>query len=194
MLSFNQISHRKYLQSLKWQEIRAAALNHYGKTCSKCGEFGTDVHHLRYPSVQGEEGMEDLEVLCRDCHEAIHGIQRGNGSCEAVHVQSLYNYLTEKHKKIIAEKLNIPVSFIFMCDSLEGKKARNMALKMLNVGSYYGLYETKENEKYLTKKESSSLKLNQKRKDTKSQKSLEKARIQNNPRLYRKLSNEEKKN
>lgn len=194
MLSINQISHRRYLQSSKWQEVRSAALRHHGKVCDKCGEFGTDVHHLRYPDVQGEEKMEDLQVLCRDCHEAIHGIQRGNGCHEAVHVQSLFNYLTDKHKQIISEKLNIPASFIFMCDSLEGKMARNMALKMLNVGSYYGLYETKDNEKYLTKKESSSLKLKQKRKDIKSQKNLEKARIQNNPRLYKKLKNEKEKN
>jgi len=194
MLSINQISHRRYLQSSKWQEVRNVALRHYGKTCNKCGDYATDVHHLYYPDVKGEEEMEDLEVLCRDCHEAIHGIERGNGCDEVVHVQSLYNYLTDKHKKIISEKLNIPVAFVFMCDSLEGKRARNMALKMLNVGGYYGLEKKNENEKYLTREESLNLKRKQKRKQIKSQKKFEKARIENNPRLYRKLNNEKEKN
>jgi len=194
MLSINQISHRRYLQSSKWQEVRSAALIHYGKTCNKCGDYATDVHHLRYPDVQGEEEMGDLEVLCRDCHEAIHGIERGNGNNEAVHVQSLYNYLTAKHREIISQRLNIPVSFVFMSDSLEGKRARNMALQMLNVGSYYGLEKKNENKKYFTREESLNLKRKQERKQIKSQKKFEKVRIENNPRLHRKLNYETQKN
>lgn len=183
MLSFNQISHRKYLQSSKWQEIRTAALNHYGKTCNKCGDYATDVHHLRYPDVQGEEKMEDLEILCRDCHEAIHGIQRGNGFDNIVHVQSLYNYLTDKHKKIISEKLNIPAAFVFMCDSLEGKMARNMAVKMLNVSGYYGLEKKNKDETYITLEESRRRQEKEKRKEIKKRKAWEKLLLQSNPKL-----------
>ena len=193
-LSVDQISHRRYLQSSTWQDVRDKALKHYGKTCNKCGDYATDVHHLHYPDVQGEEEMDDLEVLCRDCHEAIHAIQRGNRFDDEVHVQSLYNYLTEKHKKIISEKLNIPVSFIFMCDSLEGKRARNMAMKMLNVYGYYGLEKKNKDENYITLEESKRRQEKEKRKELKKRKAWEKLLLASNPRLRGKLNYEKEKN
>jgi hypothetical protein len=188
MLSFNQISHRKYLQSSKWQEIRTAALNHYGKTCNKCGDYATDVHHLRYPDVQGEEELKDLMVLCRSCHDAIHGIQRSSLYNEKVHVRSLYGYLTEKQKEIISSKLQIPLCLVFMSDSIEGRMARNMAVKMLHVRGYYGLdYKNKnkfQNEKYLKPEESLKIKNKEKRKQVKKQNAWKKLLIESNPRLH----------
>lgn len=196
MLSINQISHRRYLQSSKWQEVRSAALSHHGKVCDKCGEFGTDVHHLRYPDVQGEERMKDLQVLCRDCHEAIHGIQRGSLYNEKVHVRALYGYLTEKQKELISANFKIPLPLVFMSDSLDGQRARNMAVKMLNVRGYYGIKKEKKEDygNYLTREELQKIQNKQKRKQVKSQKKFEKARIENNPRLHRKLNYETEKN
>jgi len=192
-LSIDQISHRRYLKSSTWQKIRTTALDHYGKICNKCGEYANDVHHLYYPEVQGEETIESLEVLCRDCHEAIHGIQRGNGCSEVVHIQSLYNYLTEKHKKIISEKLNVPICLVFMCDSLDGKRARNMAVKMLNVGGYYGIEKKYEDEKYLTLEESRARQSKEKRKEAKKRKAWEKLLLNSDPRLRGKLTKKNEK-
>jgi hypothetical protein len=185
-LSINQLSHREYLKSALWKKVRAKALEHHGNICSKCNEFGTDVHHLYYPEFWGEEEMSDLMVLCRSCHDAIHGIEKGNSYNDVVHIQSLYNYLTDKQKEIISSNLQVPLCLVFMSDSIDGRRARNMAVNMLNVRGYYGLdFKNKfENETYLTPQESQKIKNKEKRKQVKKQNTWKKLLIASNPRLH----------
>jgi predicted HNH restriction endonuclease len=65
-------------RQLKWRRIQIAEFR-----CEKCGaEFrGSrakramryfDLHHLHYRRV-GAEDINDVQVLCRGCHEAVHG-------------------------------------------------------------------------------------------------------------------------
>lgn len=133
----NQIHHRRYLNSSKWYNIRMKALEYYGKKCAKCDQYGVDVHHLNYPEIQGEEEMEDLCVLCRPCHDAIHSADRaGSGS---LHINGLFNYLTHKHKEILSSNLKDSLYFVFLSDTPDGEMVRDMALELLNVDSYHGL-------------------------------------------------------
>ena len=69
--------YREYLQTQEWQEIRRSMVRASGYKCQRCGCRNTklDVHHLTYER-RGEEAREDLEVICRDCHEFEHGIRR----------------------------------------------------------------------------------------------------------------------
>ena len=65
-----------YLNSYRWQiDVRPAMLEYAEYRCQSCGARNTvlDVHHITYDRL-GFESAEDLEVLCRDCHEAEHGI------------------------------------------------------------------------------------------------------------------------
>lgn len=65
-----------YLFSYHWQQdVRLPALQCAEYRCQSCGARNTvlDVHHKTYERL-GFESAEDLEVLCRDCHEAEHGI------------------------------------------------------------------------------------------------------------------------
>jgi len=68
----------KYLQSPQWQARRKLAIEEAGSQCERCNlprwlaELTYDqdlhVHHLTYAN-KGRERTEDLEVLCRRCHE-----------------------------------------------------------------------------------------------------------------------------
>ena len=58
---------------------RVAVLTRASDHCELCGKFcneygGTmlDLHHLTYERV-GSELPEDLQAICRDCHDSIHG-------------------------------------------------------------------------------------------------------------------------
>jgi len=63
----------EYLLTPEWQETRLAKLDQAGHECRKCGAHKTlHVHHLTYDHV-GHEWLEELVVLCRDCHEVVHG-------------------------------------------------------------------------------------------------------------------------
>lgn len=68
-----------YLNSFDWARKREQAFAHHGRKCS-CGRKDMlVVHHLSYINL-GDEPMEDLQVLCEDCHNIIHGgSKRGHG-------------------------------------------------------------------------------------------------------------------
>ena len=152
--SVSQVAHRQYLNSSIWNEIRTKAINHYGKVCSNCGECGADVHHLFYPEIQGEEKIEDLMILCRSCHEAVHSVERGSFYSGGLHIKGLFNYLTDKQKEILGANLKYSLYYTFMSDTPDGEKIREKASKMLNVKSYYGLEKVAKDEIYLTAEES----------------------------------------
>ena len=68
-----------YLRSEAWRQKRWAALKRAHFTCARCGVASTTrsrvelhVHHLTYDRL-GDEFLNDLEVLCKACHENEHG-------------------------------------------------------------------------------------------------------------------------
>jgi len=76
-----QCKYEGYLRSKKWAIKRKLKLLSVDFRCEKCGYSGIDetimektldVHHLTYDRL-GDENLEDLQVLCRDCHERTHG-------------------------------------------------------------------------------------------------------------------------
>ena len=67
--------YRAYLASEQWQRVRRAALSHAGYRCARCqarsnprARIYLEVHHLTYERL-GRERLEDLEVLCTNCHD-----------------------------------------------------------------------------------------------------------------------------
>jgi hypothetical protein len=66
-----------YLLTPEWAERRRGALRRADHACQTCGAGGRlHVHHRTYER-RGEEPPDDLLVLCRDCHLAVH---TGGGS------------------------------------------------------------------------------------------------------------------
>lgn len=65
-------SYQAYLQSYEWQKLREAALEHHGRECQICGgHHDLQVHHVSYNDGTLAK-VEDLAVLCRDCHNKLH--------------------------------------------------------------------------------------------------------------------------
>ena len=73
--------YKGYLQSPAWKSKRKRKLLVENYTCEHCGycsfdfhivEIPLDVHHKTYKNL-GNEPMSDLVVLCRNCHEKLHG-------------------------------------------------------------------------------------------------------------------------
>ena len=73
----DEMNYGKYLKTKEWYEIRRRKLagNYYWQ-CEECGAWPVelDVHHLRYPK-RGTETNEDLKMVCRGCHNEIHGVK-----------------------------------------------------------------------------------------------------------------------
>jgi len=61
------------LPSADWLAMRGA-FERAGFRCERCGvPWGLEVHHLTYDNL-GDESLEDLICLCRDCHRQLHGL------------------------------------------------------------------------------------------------------------------------
>jgi hypothetical protein len=60
------------MRSKEWRQKRGWALEHHGAKCNRCGSTQfLEVHHLHYKNFRHEQ-MEDLEVLCENCHVKEH--------------------------------------------------------------------------------------------------------------------------
>lgn len=62
----------KYIKSKRWKSKKRQAFEHFGNRYSICGkDYDLQVHHLTYERL-GNEPMDDLMILCQDCHAVEH--------------------------------------------------------------------------------------------------------------------------
>lgn len=160
MLTDRQIEYRAYLQTEHWKSKRKEALSHYGCICSKCNNYGNDVHHLTYERLWGER-LSDLQVLCRDCHYAVHRAQNSRGKSSrakkdsSIHRQAIFRIMSGKQKKLVCDifslslnSLNIKLGHDNDKQSLELVK---FCVKLLGKNSFYT--DNREKRKLLRIKE-----------------------------------------
>lgn len=124
----NQLIHRQYLCSPIWKEKRIEALTYYGCLCNRCGEYGNDVHHKTYERVGGRELMEDLEILCRDCHRAHHRAEKAMryryrvSGKRTIPSHQRFSYLTEVQKEILIRRFDLKTEGVLSIQTREGIK------------------------------------------------------------------------
>jgi 5-methylcytosine-specific restriction endonuclease McrA len=57
----------------QWQAVRKAVLARDGNRCRACGlKEGTEVHHIRFRSLGGEDSPANCAAICDRCHSDIH--------------------------------------------------------------------------------------------------------------------------
>lgn len=66
-------SYKDYLDSDEWKKLRTRVRRRARGWCERC-KVGprADVHHLTYERL-GNERLDDLVAVCRECHEHLHG-------------------------------------------------------------------------------------------------------------------------
>ena len=65
-------SYQEFLSSPFWLEKKEWILDCLGNECQKCSsKEKLQVHHKSYLNV-GNEGIKDVIVLCKKCHEEEH--------------------------------------------------------------------------------------------------------------------------
>ena len=145
-LSPRQIAHREYLKSATWKDLRQQVLDRDRSICRKCGNPGYDAHHLTYKNW-GNENLEDLITVCRPCHDSIHEAQKGTRQSKSIGTRALYNYLNQKHKRLISERFKVFESEIYIRIYLnpdQNKELVDFAAKLLGYTSWYGQLKRKE--------------------------------------------------
>lgn len=147
----SQLLHRQYLCSKAWAEKRAEALEHYGCICNRCGGWGTDVHHKTYDRAGGMELLEDLEVLCRDCHSAHHKAEcfTGRSPKRDINRRAIFSALTGKMKKMVCDRFRIPSGQLFAAINYGDARIATYASRLLGIRHVYGAGITKRGAKYI---------------------------------------------
>ena len=69
--------YNRLLEDRRWKEFRLKVMSERGSRCECCG--GTDIlqiHHTFYISgkMPWEYDINDMRVLCKECHQRIHNI------------------------------------------------------------------------------------------------------------------------
>ena len=69
----SNMSYSAYLRTEHWNKKRKKALHYFGYRCCECGaeDVVLHVHHMHYNDLFREK-LEDLRVLCVDCHDHKH--------------------------------------------------------------------------------------------------------------------------
>ena len=75
----NGINATEYYQSETWKILRETCFQMAGYICQRCGNPGRQMggfvtlhcHHRTYINF-GQENLEELECVCKDCHKRIH--------------------------------------------------------------------------------------------------------------------------
>lgn len=74
--------YQTYLASREWAILKRQVKARSGGLCERC-HFGKhqDTHHLTYERI-GHERLEDLQGVCRDCHEYLSGVSDRDPAAE----------------------------------------------------------------------------------------------------------------
>ena len=56
-----------------WRKARQAAFALYGDACVRCGDKATDIDHIVEVAKGGTDELENLQPLCRACHNLKTG-------------------------------------------------------------------------------------------------------------------------
>lgn len=73
------IDYREQLKDSSWKSFRRFVFDVRGRKCEVCGSGEhLQVHHLKYRNVKAwEYTVNEVIVVCKDCHMKIHGIAGG---------------------------------------------------------------------------------------------------------------------
>lgn len=99
--------------------------------------------------------MEDLEVLCRECHEAHHRAERAMkkkkpSKRRGISRRALYGYLTYKQRKKLINDFALGSFNELSCKLVHSKEYEivEAAVKMLGFDFFFGKPKQKRSEKY----------------------------------------------
>lgn len=101
--------------SEKWVEIKNKLFAERGKVCERCRSTERiQVHHLHYDNLFNEQ-LEDLMVLCVNCHRKEHGLRPARKRKKKTHVARVMAFMysigipQHMHRKACVRALKIIV-------------------------------------------------------------------------------------
>ena len=79
----NKAEYQMYLAGEHWAQVVKETTKLAGGKCERCGVDGDDCHHLHYLSLSREIPGVDVILVCRKCHQDLHGLSGDNEAAKA---------------------------------------------------------------------------------------------------------------
>lgn len=106
------MKYKEYINSSKWKLKRKLLFEKIGYECEQCGYvYNLHVHHKTYDNL-GNEPLEDLQVLCKQCHLSKHDkyfdklvLKKGKKSDKLPNFKEKCDMLKTKHGRKKLRKL-----------------------------------------------------------------------------------------
>jgi hypothetical protein len=89
-----------YLKSKHWKEFKQRAWkNSKHKACNICGKrYNLVLHHRSYANL-GKESLNDVVLLCKDCHKDVHFNKGTKTMLKRTHLYKREMYLKRRTTK-----------------------------------------------------------------------------------------------
>jgi 5-methylcytosine-specific restriction endonuclease McrA len=86
---YQNMTYGAYLLTPHWRRLRMKVIRNVNGKCQNCGtspyySSSLHVHHLTYEH-RGYETFDELMVLCKSCHEDLHGRKFTKGGKPTIH-------------------------------------------------------------------------------------------------------------
>lgn len=106
---YNEDFFTTYQSNLLWEQLKQKVFDLKGRICSECDDTThLDVHHVLPRHMWWKDEIDNLIVLCRDCHEDIHGYEIGTGEYQwkpiSKKLQLIHKALEDKEDIMIIYK------------------------------------------------------------------------------------------
>lgn len=99
--NWDRSKYKEYLQSDKWRTFKNKLKRLRGNRCEVCQAPNKilDGHHLTYIRLYNER-LDDVQLLCRECHEKVHNRSFKTGKPISNKIKTVIKVLFLKNKKV----------------------------------------------------------------------------------------------
>jgi hypothetical protein len=80
-------TYAEYLRHPRFRAVCKLVRQRSGGKCERCGRQAIDFHHVRYCRWGDFDTPDNLQHLCRECHEAAHTCLRCGGIMKSADIK-----------------------------------------------------------------------------------------------------------
>ena len=124
-----QNKYKDYRKSKEWEGLKNDALNRANNTCEVCGKSAHVVHHKTYPANFKNDNLDNLQVLCKDCHYKIHKKQIEYKKKEALFSESVQS--GKQHFRIEVREAKNQSKYVVFSELRADEKGRSDDIRII---------------------------------------------------------------
>ncbi|TSA24390.1 HNH endonuclease [bacterium] len=124
-----QNKYKEYRKSKEWKDLKKLALERANNTCEICGKSAQVVHHRSYPSNFKDDNLDNLQVLCKDCHYKIHKKQIEYKKKKALFSESILS--SKQHFRIEVKEARNQSKYVVFSELRSDEKGKSDDIRIV---------------------------------------------------------------